>query len=57
MPSMPRRSLLRRVGATFAASVSALVLLIPAAAQADPTNLTPPVITGTLEYGQTLSPS
>jgi Divergent InlB B-repeat domain len=55
MPSMPRRSLLRRVGATFAASVSALVLLIPAAAQADPTNLTPPVISGTLEYGQTLS--
>jgi hypothetical protein len=55
MPSIPRRSLLRRVGATFVASVSALVPLIPSAAQADPTNVTPPVISGTLEYGQTLS--
>ena len=50
------RSLGRHVrGLLAAASVGALLLMAPAAADAVPVNTSPPVISGTLEYGQILS--
>lgn len=42
-------------GLLTAASASALLLMAPAIADAVPVNTSPPVISGTLEYGQTLS--
>jgi hypothetical protein len=48
-------SLVRRVGAVVVASASALALLAPSAAQAAPTSVTPPTISGTLDAGQTLT--
>lgn len=49
-------SLVRRVGVVVA-SASALALLAPSAAQAAPTNITPPTISGALEAGQELTAS
>jgi hypothetical protein len=49
-------SLVRRAGVVVA-SASALVLLAPSAAQAAPTSITPPTISGALEAGQALTAS
>jgi hypothetical protein len=49
-------SLVRRVGVVVA-SASALALLAPSAAQAAPTNITPPTISGALEVEHALSAS
>jgi hypothetical protein len=58
MPSMPRRSLVRRMGTVAAMCVSAaLSLSAPEAAQAAPVSTAPPVISGALEVGQTLTAS
>ena len=57
MPSMPRRSLVRRVGAVAAALCAALALLAPGSAQAAPVSTAPPAISGALEVGQTLTAS
>lgn len=54
MPSVPRRFLIRRAG-VIAASVCALALLAAPGAKADPVNTVPPVISGTLQVGDTLS--
>jgi hypothetical protein len=58
MPSMPRRSLVRRVGTVAAVCVcGALALLAPQAAWAEPVSIAPPAISGALEVGQTLTAS
>lgn len=54
MPSIPRRFLLRRTG-VIAACACALALLVAPRAEADPVSIAPPVISGTLQVGQTLS--
>jgi Divergent InlB B-repeat domain len=58
MPSMPRRSLIRRAGAVAAVCASsALALSAPEAAWAAPVSTVPPAISGALEVGQTLTAS
>jgi hypothetical protein len=58
MPSMPRRSLVRRVCTVAAVFVcGALALLAPQAAWAEPVSTAPPAISGALEVGQTLTAS
>ena len=60
MPSMPRRSLVRRAGAVAAAlcaASAAHALLAPGSAQAAPVSTAPPAISGALEVGQTLTAS
>ncbi len=54
MPSVPRRFLARRMGA-IAASMTALMLIVAPGAEADPVSIAAPVISGTLQVGQTLS--
>jgi hypothetical protein len=49
-------SLVRRVGVVVA-SASALALLVPSAAQAAPTNVTPPTVSGALEVEHALTAS
>jgi hypothetical protein len=58
MPSMPRRSLVRRAGTVAAVCASAaLALSAPQAAWAVPVSTAPPTISGELEVGQTLTAS
>lgn len=55
MPPTAGGSIVTRVGVAIAALAGALLLTAPSAASAEPVNTSPPVISGVLEAGQTLT--
>jgi hypothetical protein len=55
MSPTPGRSMVTKVGTIVVASAAAFLLAAPSAASAEPVNTSPPVISGVLDAGQTLT--